>query len=230
MGQWSVADVMTSRAVCVQPDTPFKEIVDLLELNRINAVPVVDASLRVIGLVSSADLVAKIEFAGDEEGVRLVESRHTRAVRDKAAATAAADLMTAPAITITSRTPLVAAAKVMEKSQLKRLPVVDRLGRLVGMVTRAGLLKVVLRPDSQIRCEIVDEVLEDLAGVEPAQIVVDVSDGVVTLTGRLDRRSLIPLVKRQVGRVDGVVDVVSDLGYAHDDIREAVTAARPGPL
>jgi len=227
MGQWRVADVMTSRTVHVQPDTPFKEIVDLLEVNRINAVPVVDSSLRVIGLVSSADLVSKIEFAGDDDRVRILEPRHTRTARTKSAATAAADLMTTPAITITSRTPHVAAAKVMEQAQLKRLPVVDGLGRLVGMVTRADLLKVFLRPDSQIRCEIIDEVLEDLVGVEPSQVGVEVSDGVVTLVGRLDRRSLIPVVKRQVGRVDGVVDVVSHLGYARDDIREAVAAARP---
>jgi len=226
MAQWRVADVMTNRTVHVQADTPFKEIVDLLEANRINAVPVVDSSLRVIGLVSSADLVSKIEFAGDEGRIRLLESRHTRTARNKSAATAAADLMTAPAITTTGRTPLVAAAKAMEQAQLKRLPVVDGLGRLVGMVTRADLLKVFLRPDSQIRCEIIDEVLEDLVGVEPSQIAVEVSDGVVTLVGRVDRRSLIPVVKRQVGRVDGVVDVVSDLGFARDDIREAVAATR----
>jgi CBS domain-containing protein len=227
MGHWNVADVMTPRVVYVYPDTPFKEIVDLLELNRINAVPVVDDDLRVVGIVSSADLVTKIEFAGDDDRIRLLEPRHTRNARAKSAATAAAELMSAPATTITGSASIVAAAKVMERSLLKRLPVVDPDGRLVGMVTRADLLKVFLRRDAQIRCEIVDEVLEDLIGVEPSQVAVEVSDGVVTLRGRLDRRSLIPVVKRQVERVDGVVDLVSYLGYAVDDTRATAGAGRP---
>ncbi|WP_432971521.1 CBS domain-containing protein [Dactylosporangium sp. CA-233914] len=217
MNRWDVADVMTVGAVSVQQDTPFREIVDRLEAHGVNAVPVVDSFERVVGVVSSADLLAKLEFAGDDDRVRLFEARHTRQARGKAHATAAGELMTAPAVTVTGRTTLPAAARIMESAGLKRLPVVDDLGRLVGMVTRRDLLKVFLRPDRQIRDEILDVAVQGLAGVEPEQLRVEVADGVVTLLGQVERASLVPPLVRQIERVDGVVDVVSHLTAALDD-------------
>lgn len=219
MSHWNVADVMTVGAISVQRDTPFRQIVDIMELHNINAAPVVDAADHVIGLVSSADLMSKIEYAGNH-GRALFERQRVRAARVKSTGTAAGDLMTTPVVTVSARTSLVAAAKVMDEGRLKRLPVVDQDGRLVGMVTRRDLLKVFLRPDKQIRAEIVDEVLDGIAGVEPTQVTVDVGDGVVTLLGEVDRRSLLPVVRRLVERVDGVVDVVSHLTFAVDDTRQ----------
>lgn len=219
MSHWNVADVMTVGAISVQRDTPFRQIVDIMELHNINAVPVVDAADHVIGLVSSADLMSKIEYAGNH-GRALFERQRVRTARVKSTGTAAGDLMTTPVVTVSARTSLVAAAKVMDEGRLKRLPVVDQDGRLVGMVTRRDLLKVFLRPDKQIRAEIVDEVLDGIAGVEPTQVTVDVGDGVVTLLGEVDRRSLLPVVRRLVERVDGVVDVVSHLTFAVDDTRQ----------
>jgi CBS domain-containing protein len=219
MGPWKVADVMTADAMSVDQEAPFKQIVDIMEAFGYNALPVVDGSGRVLGLVSSADLVPKIEFAGTEEQVHLFEGRRHRLAREKAAGTAAADLMTSPAVTVLPQTTLVEAAKIMESGGLKRLPVVDEQDRLTGMVTRSDLLKVFLRDDTDIRREIRTEVLADLVGVEPSQIHVEVDDGVVTLLGRLDRRSLIPATIRHIERVAGVVDVVSHLSYRLDDIR-----------
>lgn len=218
MGPWKVADVMTADAMSVDEQAPFKQIVDIMEAFGYNALPVVDSSGRVLGLVSSADLVPKIEFAGTEEQPHLFEGRRHRTARDKAAATAAAELMTTPAVTVLPQTTLVEAAKIMDSGDLKRLPVVDELGRLTGMVTRSDLLKVFLRDDTDIRREIRTEVLADLVGVEPSQIHVDVDDGVVTLLGRLDRRSLVPVTIRHIERVAGVVDVVSHLSYRVDDV------------
>src|SRR6185369_10143859 len=100
MGRWSVADVMTVGAVSVEEGAPFKEIVDLLEAHHINAVPVVDSCHRVLGVVSSADLVPKIEFSGSGDHAHLFESRKHRAAREKSTGTAAAELMTAPAQTV----------------------------------------------------------------------------------------------------------------------------------
>jgi CBS-domain-containing membrane protein len=206
MSRWNIADVMTIGAISVHEDTPFKEIVDLLEVHEINAVPVVDGSDRVVGVVSSADLVPKIEFAGAGDGPRSREDRHTRQARGKAHATAAGELMNTPAVTVTSTTSVVAAARAMEHDELKRLPVVDGTGRLIGMVTRRDLLKVFLRTDADIRREIVDEALEGRAGVR-----VEVDDGVVTLLGEVGHGSLVPALIRRIERVDGVVDVVSHL-------------------
>lgn len=217
MGRWNVADVMTIGAISVQQDTPFKEIVDLLEAHEINAVPVVDGFDRVVGVVSSADLVPKIEFAGDDDNLRLFENRHTRQARGKAHATAAGELMNAPAVTVMSTTSVVAAARILETEELKRLPVVDDMGRLIGMVTRRDLLKVFLRTDDEIRREILDDAVDNLAGVERSQLRVEVDDGVVTLLGEVERASLIPGLVRQIERIDGVVDVVSHLSPQVDD-------------
>ncbi|HTJ34356.1 MAG TPA: CBS domain-containing protein [Dactylosporangium sp.] len=227
MSRWNVADVMTIGAVSVEQDTPFKEIVDLLEAHEVNAVPVVDPLGRVVGVVSSADLMPKIEFAGDDDRVRLFESRHTRQARGKAHATAAGELMSAPAVTVLGTTSLVAAARIMEAAELKRLPVVDDLGRLVGMVTRRDLLKVFLRTDADIRREILQEALHGLVGVEASQLRVEVDDGVVTLLGEVEHAVVIPSLVRQVERVDGVVDVVSHLSAAVDD---GPRPFRPAPM
>jgi osmotically-inducible protein OsmY len=86
------------------------------------------------------------------------------------------------------------------------------------MVTRSDLLKVFLRTDTEIRREIVDEVLTDVVGVEPAQLRVEVDNGVVTLLGELDRHSVVAATVRHVERVPGVVDVVSHLTYREDDL------------
>jgi CBS-domain-containing membrane protein len=228
MSRWIVADVMTVGAVSVEQDTPFKEIVDLLEGHRINAVPVIDSCQRVIGVVSSADLVPKIEFAGEEDGVRLFEGRRIRQARGKASATAAAELMTAPVLTVLGQTSVVQAAKIMDSAQLKRLPVVDDLGRLTGMVTRRDLLKVFLRGDSAIHREVVNEVLPDIPGVVPGDVEAEVDEGVVTLLGEVRARSLVPSIIRQVERVDGVVNVVSFLTVSADAEPSAATA--PWPL
>ena len=218
MSRWNVADVMTVGAVSVQEDTPFKEIVDLLEAHEINAVPVIDGFDRVVGVVSSADLVPKIEFAGEDDHLRVFENKHTRRARGKAHATAAGELMSAPAVTVMGTTSVVAAARVMESGELKRLPVVDDLGRVIGMVTRRDLLKVFLRPDAEIRREIVAEALDGLR--------VEVDDGVVTLLGEVERSSLVPPLVRQIERIDGVVDVVSHLSYDTDDTADPAKGYR----
>jgi CBS-domain-containing membrane protein len=223
MTRWSVADVMTAGAVSVEEGTPFKEIVDLMEAHHINAVPVVDSFDRVLGVVSSADLVPKIEFSGTGDQAHLFESRKHRQAREKSTATAAAELMTAPALTVLPQTSLVEAAKIMETAGLKRLPVVNDLGHLVGMVTRSDLLKVYLRSDADLRREIVDEVL---TGLEPVEVTVEVDDGVVTLLGELDRRSTVTATVRHVEKVAGVVDVINDLSYRNDDITEPPTHLR----
>jgi CBS domain-containing protein len=226
MGRWSVADVMTVGAVSVEEGTPFKEIVDLMEIHHINAVPVVDSFDRVLGVVSSADLVPKIEYSGSGDHARLFESRKHREAREKSTATAAAELMTAPALTVLPQTSLVEAAKIMESAGLKRLPVVNDLGHLVGMVTRSDLLKVYLRSDPDLRREIVNEVFADIPGLDPTEVTVEVDDGVVTLLGELDRRSVVTATVRHVERVAGVVDVINDLSYREDDITEPLPHLR----
>jgi hypothetical protein len=95
--------------------------------------------------------------------------------------------------------------------------VVDPAGPLLGIVSRADLLKVFLRADADIAAEVRQQVLTRAMWIDPAAVVVEVRDGVVTLTGQLERRSLIPIVVSLVRGLDGVVDVVDRLSFEFDD-------------
>jgi CBS domain-containing protein len=216
MKKWTVDDVMTAAVVTVGPETPYRAVVDLLVSHRFSAVPVVDAFRRVTGMVSEADLLRKIEYAGDEQP-RLFESRRHRGERGKATAQTAGDLMSAPAVAVLAGTSIAAAARLMDKHGVKRLPVVDDLGRLVGIVSRGDLLKTHLRPDDQIRADIEDGVLPGLLADQSRTVQVRVSEGVVTLTGAVDRWSTTDLADRLTRQVAGVVDVVNTLSYDYDD-------------
>lgn len=211
MRDWTVDDVMTKAVVSVEETATFRTVVDLLVDRRFSAVPVVDAFRRVSGVVSEADLVRKIEYAGDEEP-RLFESRRRRGDRGKALARTASDLMSAPAVTVLTGTSIVAAARLMESEKVKRLPVVDDLGRLVGVVTRSDLLKVHLRPDDDIRADVEADALASLADVKA-----QVSDGVVTLDGRVAQASTAEEAGRLARLVPGVVDVVNQIRFDYDD-------------
>jgi CBS-domain-containing membrane protein len=171
----------------------------------------------VIGVVSEADLLHRLEFAGDEKERHLFERRSRRAGRAKAHGDNAAALMTAPAVTVRSDESVVAAAKLMQTERVKRLPVVDRGGRLVGIVARSDLLKTFLRPDSAIRADVMDEV-RGVLQVDPGAVDVEVAGGVVTLRGRVDRRSTAMVAVRLTRAVAGVVDVVDQTAWAFDDI------------
>jgi len=208
---------MSSPVVAVSVDARFKEIVEALTELSVSAVPVVDAGNRVLGMVSETDLLHKEEVKDVAEPVRrLVERRARRTVRDKAAADTAADLMTGPAVTVRSDAPVPAAARLLAEHDISRLPVVDD-GRLVGIVTRSDLLGVFRRADGAIRDEVIDDVIRHTLWADPDKVAVDVTDGVVTLSGRVELKSLIGFAVRLTGAVDGVVDVIDKLTYDRDD-------------
>lgn len=215
MKTWTVDDVMTTTVVTVEENTPYREVVDRLMGARVSAVPVVDDFRRVLGVVSEADLLRKIELSDVEQRPRLFEGRRRHAERSRAAARTAGALMTSPAITVLSGTTVTAAARCMDDESVKRLPVIDDLGRLIGVVSRGDLLKVHLRPDADIRADVIDEVLHLV--VEKDAVDVRVVDGVVTLTGKVDRRSAAEIAVRLTRPVAGVVAVVDELGFDYDD-------------
>jgi CBS domain-containing protein len=211
-----VGDVMTQRVAAARKATPFKEIARILAEWRVSAMPVLDETDRVVGLVSEADLLPKEEYRDAIEPHPFM-GRHERHERAKAAGDTAGQLMTSPAVTVHPDVSVAEAARKMERCGVKRLVVVDGDDHLVGIVTRADLLKVFLRSDDEIREEIVRDVFMRVLWADPEAFDVQVRDGVVVLTGELQTRSSVPLAVRLTRAVDGVVDVVDKLGYVVDD-------------
>jgi CBS domain-containing protein len=213
-----VQDLMTTQVVTVGPETPFKEIVARLAEHRVSAVPVVDDDGRLLGIVSEADLLLKEEHPDPDADLPLLWTRRRRAEHDKAAAAVARDLMTVAVVDITADVNAAEAARRMHAAKVKRLPVVDDLGRLVGIVSRGDLLKVFDRSDEAIRREIMDDVIAGEFLMDPTRFFIQVSDGVVVLQGRVERRSLLPYVLRAVHGVEGVVRVENRLSHDIDDV------------
>jgi CBS domain-containing protein len=216
MRLWRVDDVMTRDVVSVLEETPYRAVVDLLVGRRVSAVPVVDRSDRVIGVVSEADLLHKVEAAGGARP-RIFDGWRRRGDRAKAGGRTAADVMTSPVVTAEPSLSLAAAARRMHREHVKRLPVVDSYGHLIGIVTRGDLLKVHRRTDAEIRCDVVDETLPEVMALPGNFVQVRSTDGVVTLSGRVHFRSAAERIARTARRVPGVVDVADGLTFDIDD-------------
>ncbi|EST39726.1 hypothetical protein N566_00310 [Streptomycetaceae bacterium MP113-05] len=212
----TVSDLMTRDVVVARRATPFKEVVRTLADHDVTAVPVVDADSRPVGVVSEADLLRK---ASNEPG--LTGLVPLPALEDweraKAEGARAEELMTAPPVCVRPEWTVVEAAQLMEAHGVKRLPVVDGADRLVGVVSRGDLLRVFLRRDDAIRDEIHREVLRDTLGLAPSEVTADVRGGRVELLGRVEARSLIPVLVRLCRSVDGVVSVQENLTFRTDD-------------
>jgi CBS domain-containing protein len=212
-----VRSVMTREVVTVGEQTPFTELVRLMAVHKISALPVVDDQGVVIGVVSGADLLRKEEYQQQSEGDGWLARRHQRVARAKAAGRTAAEVMSAPAITIDPDATVPMAAKLLARHGIKRLPVVDDQRRLVGIVSRSDLLRLFLRDDEAIRREVVEQVLIRALWVQPYNVTVGVRDGIVTLAGRVERKSIVPAAVRLTRTVPGVVDVVDHLSFEWDD-------------
>ena len=184
----------------------------------------VDEDDKVIGVISETDLIARQAATPDpyEPRRRFTFPGLTRGARRQAAkahARTAGRLMTEPPVTAHADDTIVEAARTMAQHQVERLPVLDEEGRLVGIVTRRDLLQVFLRPDKEIREEVIEEVLVGTLWLAPRGIDVSVVEGVVTLTGHMERKSETEIALSMTRRIDGVVGVVDKLTYRLDDAR-----------
>jgi CBS-domain-containing membrane protein len=213
----TVADVMTRTVVVVNAFTPFKDIVRRMQEYRVSALPVVDEDGLLLGIVSEGDMILK-EDPELEGEPRLFESSRRRSDRSKAAGLIASEVLSRPVITTTPEATLGEAARLMHRHHVKRLPVLDEDGRVVGIVSRADLLKVFLRDDDDIATEVREDIVRRTLWIEPDTIRVMVRDGVVRLEGQLERRSLIPVLERLVLSTEGVVALDPRLTYLEDDV------------
>jgi CBS-domain-containing membrane protein len=206
----TVKDVMTTRVIWVKKDATFREMATALREYRVSAFPVVDDDRKVIGVVSEADMLTK-EALDDEPGVISGILHHRDQI--KARGVTAGDLMTAAVIAVRPEDTVEHAAKLMYDRKVKRLPVTDADGRLVGIISRADVLSVFNRTDEAIRAEIIDEVPLGEYSEDPRTLDVTVKDGIVTLTGVPETSETGHEIVRRVRHIQGVVAVRDRLSY-----------------
>jgi CBS domain-containing protein len=201
-----VAEIMTTEVLTVSPTTSLKEVGEALLGRGISGIPVVGAGREVLGVVSETDIVFKerrpdthrarflIRLANDDEELKL-EAR------------TAGEAMTMPPITIAADRPVSEAASLMLDRGVNRLPVVDREGVLVGIVTRSDLVRAFVRPDEEIAREIREHTLIEDLWLDPDRFKLEVERGEVTITGDVDSEYDADILKRWIKLVPGVVAV-----------------------
>ncbi|MEU9388047.1 CBS domain-containing protein [Streptomyces sp. NPDC048279] len=199
-----VRDVMEVPAVSLHDDLRYREIARLLAREHVGALPVVDAQDRVVGVVSESDLLAKVAMEASGRRPRPVDRLRERRLHDKARGETAADLMTSPAITVLSGATVAEAAWLASLSRLKRIPVTDHEGRLVGAVGRDALLQTLIRDDSGIQAEVEDRIRAVCPPGDRTSVAVTVHDGIVELSGRLPMAT----GARLVAETEAIADVV----------------------
>jgi CBS domain-containing protein len=207
----TVKEIMTTQVVAVKLGASFKEMAAALRDNRISAFPVIDDDGRVIGVVSEADMLAKEVLNADHAGT--ITAMVHRREQDKADGLTARDLMTHPAVTVTPYDSVEQAARLMYTLLLKRLPVIDHGGVLVGIISRTDVLAVYDRPDDEIRQEIIGNVIVPGSLQDPDRFTVGVQAGVVTLAGRPESVVLGRDLVHKIRHVQGVVAVRDLLSY-----------------
>lgn len=231
MGQMNVRDVMTPDVITVGPTMSLGDVARVLTDHGISGVPVVDQTGELIGVISEADFLMKERGrpARPQSGFDRFLGLRTDATEDRRlTAQTAAQAMSAPPVTIESDRSDREAAAIMVDRGINRLPVMSA-GRMVGIVTRADLVRAYLRRDDETLETIRDRVLRKVMSIDPDDLQVAVKDGHVHLEGTVDRRSTATIIERLMGLVDGVDRVHNDLHWDFDDTTLAPPADDPEP-
>jgi CBS domain-containing protein len=213
----TVKEVMSTRVIWVKKDATFRDLAAALGEHRVSAFPVLDEAGKVIGVVSEADLLTKEALGSEPEDMPgMITGILRRRDQEKARGMTAGDLMTSPAVIARPDDTVEHAARLMYTRRVKRLPVVDAAGHLVGIISRADVLAVFDRTDPQIRREIANVMREELL-IDPKGFTVRVKDGVVTLQGAPGTTAAAREIVRRIRHVQGVVAVRDRLSYPPSD-------------
>jgi CBS domain-containing protein len=209
-----VKDVMTQTVQTVRSETSLKDAAEILARQHISGLPVVDAENHVVGVVSEGDILFKERGESEHKGLfeRWFELPLPEVV-SKLEARTVGEAMSVPAITIGPKRPLTEAANTMIDEGVNRLPVVDADGKLIGIVTRADLVRAFIRSDAEIADEIREDVIRRTLWIAPDSIEVEVEDGEVRLSGEVETKADAELIPAFVQRVPGVVAVLSKLRW-----------------
>jgi osmotically-inducible protein OsmY len=110
------------------------------------------------------------------------------------------------------------AAKIMTVQEVRRLPVVDDDNRLLGVISRADIVSIFTRPDDVIEDEIREDLLRRVLFIDPDELGVSVTNGVVALSGEVGTRAEASMLEELTNRLDGVFGVETKLTWLHADV------------
>jgi CBS domain-containing protein len=218
-------DVMVSPVITVGKIATVRDVAKMLLKNRISAVPVVDNVGKVVGIVTESDLMHRAEADTEHPyswWVHFLAGEATIAADYvKSHAARVEDVMTSDVVTATPETPLYEIAALLEEHQIRRVPIVNKEGSLVGIVSRANLIQVVASarprlemtlPDSTIRQKLLDE-LKKQSWAHTHNLGVTVTNGIVDLWGYAesgDQRKAIRVAAEAIPGVTVVNDHLAD--------------------
>lgn len=218
-------DVMVSPVITVGEIATVRDVAQILLEKRLSGVPVVDNVGKVVGIVTESDLMHRTE-AGTERPYSwwvhfLAGDATIAADYVKSHAVKVEDVMTSDVVTATPETPLHEIATLLEERQIKRVPIVNKDGSLVGIVSRSNLIQVVASarpklemtlPDSTIRQKLLDE-LKKQSWAHTHNLSVTVTNGGVDLWGyaqSADERTAIRVMAEAIPGVTVVNDHLAD--------------------
>jgi CBS domain-containing protein len=213
-----VREVMTTEVMTVGPDTGLKAAARLMIDNGISGLPVVNDDGTLVGIITEADFLSREARRSHRRYRRLLEAlfgeRETQPAGDTVG-----DAMTRHPVVVDPDTRVAEAAREMADRSIKRLLVVDEAGKLVGIVSRADIMRLFTRPDAAIAEQIRDDVATRVLMIDPDRVSIEVSEGVVALRGAVPTRTDARLLEELTRRIEGVVRVDNHVSYDMDDGR-----------
>ena len=195
-----VRDLMTTDVVAVAKTTSIRDAARLMFRYRVSGLPVVDVEDHVLGIITEGDFL-QME----------IERVETGSIPDQVG-----DVMSTGVKTIPPDMDVIGAARFMQAQNVKRLIVAED-EKMVGIISRADFVAAFTRPDDLIEDEIREDLIRRVLFVDPETVEVGVANGVVTLMGSIGTRTEARLMEELARRLDGVVEVRSNLTWRIDD-------------
>jgi CBS domain-containing protein len=212
-----VADVMTRDPATVPPEASLRDAAAVLLDQGVSGLPVTDGEGRLVGIITEADFVAAEAERDDSRRHRILGTLLGRERSALGSAERVGDVMATSVETVRERDTVAAVARAMLQHNVKRLPVVDQAGKLVGIVSRADVVKSFVREDAGIVADVETLLANRVIIVEPGAVTVTSEDGVVGLQGEVETRSEAEALAEIVAHLDGVLRVDNRLRWKVDD-------------
>ena len=199
----NVVDLMTTEVIAVSRDTGLREAARLMFRNRVSGLPITQQDGTLIGIITEAAFLR-------------LEVERQEGARDQVVTVG--EVMSIGVVTIRPEMEIYEAAKIMAVQEVKRLPVVDDDNRLLGVISRADIVSIFTRPDDVIEDEIREDLLRRVLFIDPDDLGVSVTNGVVALSGEVGTRAEASMLEELTNRLDGVFGVETNLTWLHADV------------